>query len=200
MAQVHNSLRRAGAILQGIKSVLGVQEAESGVERFGETLTPVLDVWGRPEFAMPRGELLFARDLTSAAGGAGTRSKAQIWNPSTNRLVMVDALVANITGAAGYVQVWLYNAELTTLVASFSRRDMRWEQPTAVCQQRTSAEAGNLGTHMLRWGVAADTAAYIPVSFVLSPGWGLHVQPSLDNTAITVSFIGRERVALPGEL
>lgn len=201
MTHVHNALHRATDLLRGIRRAVGLDSGEDpGVERISETLQPILDMWGRPEFSVLRGEGLFARDY-SVAAGAGVRAKLQIFNPAgSKRLVMIDEVYAT-ANTAGYISFWLHNGNLTTLGNNLSRRDTRFPTATMVARSYTEATAGNpSGTHMLRYGVLADQGARIPVAWVLPQGWGLTITHLTDNVTLYVSWIGRERVMMPGEL
>ncbi len=70
MGAVHNELP-ASTLGKAIRAVLGVKEGDKTIERFGETLTPIIDLWGRPDFAKVREERLCAGFAAQSAGGAG---------------------------------------------------------------------------------------------------------------------------------
>lgn len=69
MASVHNQLSR-GPWTAAIKAALGVSRSDGGIERFGETLQPVFDLWSRPEWRLLRGEYIwgFARSVVAVVG------------------------------------------------------------------------------------------------------------------------------------
>lgn len=60
MGLIHNELRK-GTLSRALKSILGDDQGEGGIERYGETLTPVIDLWSptQSEWALPRSERRF---------------------------------------------------------------------------------------------------------------------------------------------
>lgn len=94
MAGIHNELHRYGDVQRAIKNVVGSSDAEGGVERFGETLQPVLDLFSRKEWDWPRGARRFARVLTSPAVVARFSAFQLINIPTSKVLVEIEDLVA----------------------------------------------------------------------------------------------------------
>lgn len=60
MGLIHNELRK-GTLSRALKVILGADESEGGIERYGETLTPVVDIFSptQSEWSLPRGERRF---------------------------------------------------------------------------------------------------------------------------------------------
>lgn len=99
MGQQHNELRR-GEVSRALKNALG-DTRQGGLERYGETLTPAIDLWGRPEWAFLRDEHLWGFSQTVAAV-VGEQGGVAVVNPAgSNRIVVVEgatgqSVVANI--------------------------------------------------------------------------------------------------------
>jgi len=90
MGDVPNELRRAGRITTAFLNALGMTEGY--VDRLGDTLTPTIDVWERPEWAHLRGEHRYSRNVTSAAVVARF-SSIQLINPAgSGQLIVVDRI------------------------------------------------------------------------------------------------------------
>lgn len=72
MGQIHNELRK-GTLSRALKSLVGDDQAEGGLERYGETLTPTIDLWSptQSEWALPRGERRFGVRGTTPIAPAG---------------------------------------------------------------------------------------------------------------------------------
>lgn len=93
MGHVHNSLDRATDLTRGIRRAVGMVGPDGGVERLGETLTPIMDVWSRPEWNALRGDWLQWCFAAVGAGGAGTRSIARLRPVSTSKMLVVVHLI-----------------------------------------------------------------------------------------------------------
>ena len=93
MGQQHNELNRAVEIDHAVRVIVSETDSESKVERFSETLTPILDIWSRPEWAFLRNEVLFSVGPQTSAAVAAQSSFVQLFNPVTStRIVLVPGL------------------------------------------------------------------------------------------------------------
>jgi len=70
-----NQLDKPG-LLQAVTCILGLEGSDAGLTRLAEELTVGLNPWStdNPEFAICRGDILWAATTLVAAGGAGFRS------------------------------------------------------------------------------------------------------------------------------
>ena len=88
MSRLHNALTR-GAISDALKRAVGDTRSQGGVERYSETLEPVLDLWSRPEWAILRDEILWGGASTQAAV-AGELSFVAVINPLGSGMLTVS--------------------------------------------------------------------------------------------------------------
>lgn len=205
---IHNALRRPGKLLVGIKNALGMAEADAGVERLSETLTPIINPWGLPEWASLRGEGLWAGwRLQSAV--AAQNGYVGIVNPSTsNNIIVVDGFHVR-TGAVTDVTVsrQTYNAVLSlreTNNIACPARDSRFSAAGfSAARISVGGAAGLLATaaqtmESLASANAANIVGYSPPTILL-PNEALIVEANTVNINISVAFWGRVRPFLPGE-
>lgn len=208
MALVHNALQRATALMQGIRRVAGIDVASDGTERLGETLTPVLDVWGRhkPEHDLPRGEIPLWRGY-SLGSAAGTYNKYQLYlPPESGRLCVIEGAWISLA-SNGDVVPYLGGGAFATIVGGLYQRDMRASSPLGHTEIRQLRDATTPGTAIitigaggggLRFPVATDGARFVRLNIVLMPGFDFYLRGPL-NVAMDVLFFCYERDMLPGE-
>jgi len=207
VGQVHNEFR-AGNIGRGIVEALGAASYDVGIERIGETLTPVIDIWSQPEWAIGRQEFLGWATVDLAAGGAGKRSVVGARNIST----IDDPWVVVIepgTNADCSSNVGIFAAISFTDVADsaqFVVRDGRSRiAPPMVRLRADNTLAVPAG---ITAGEAAQSALLPTGSFdhfkleqpvILRFGQGFYLFPKADNGNITATFYARSRRLFPGE-
>ena len=218
MTHQHNGLHHFTAVQAAYAKALGERQADfSGIERAGETITPNLDLWSRPEWAALRRETLIARHRRQP-GVAAEFGFIAISNPATSK-VLVTVLVAHVATVDGVARV---TAGLTTAAVIAAIADATIT--TSSLDRRAGGQTGfasgavNGVATISRGGGAAiigASAQYfeemmagsgtthtelhtLPV--VLRPGDALFVEHSAVNLDIECSYGGYERVALPGEL
>lgn len=211
MAQLHNELRRTPLSL-ALKAAVGDTREGSGIERFGETLGPYINLWERPEWAFLRRERLCSSARTEAAGGAGTFAGIGICNPAANRdlILTVETMTGASAGAADQVRLLLAtDASISALFTTSSNwliRDTRWPGGLAagmgVVRQgvNAAAPAGSIQLELITQGATTDVIAKVALPCVLHPGFGLIAITDNDAAALRVSWGGRERTAFKGEL
>jgi hypothetical protein len=127
MASLHNQLRRT-PFSRALKQALGDTREQGGLERYGETLTALIDLWSQPDWAILREEQLWARVFFSPAV-VGELSACAITLPvGSSQIVTVDGAVAR----AGVATVGLGLAPRGNIAVTLTQgtnaifRDSRW--------------------------------------------------------------------------
>ena len=200
MAQIHNELRRTGALLRGIKNALGVTDGEAGVERFSETLQPVFNIWDRPEWEILRGEILFSRSALSG-GVALLFSSIELVNPATANVLAVVTLVRNAgAGLSSVAEIQVDSGAALGAVATTRgiARDSRYPQLGAVSQ--CTVVTGNLAAGANLPQRFLDLADQEEQGYIIHPGRKLFVLAVAAAAALRVSLAWRERPVFQGEL
>jgi len=190
-ARLENFIRRWGSI-KGPGSVLS--------ETLGDVF-PVLDLENlTPENQLTAGwELFWA--FGTVIGVSAQLGGASIINPAgSGNIVVVDSIIFRTEGATNITIG--SSLPLFTAVGNVVPRDTRG--PAFSGKARFGANA-NVGAAenglLLRVGVAIDRQVELPHSLaVLRPGTQLAVVQSVINLDLTISFIGRARIAEPSEL
>lgn len=211
MAELHNQLYR-GNWSEALKRALGASKSQGGIERYGETLTPVLDLWSLPEWCYLRSEWLWAR-RTVLGATAAENSGVAIVNPTgSNLLVMVDTASAFNATANGSVVLGPTTEAVvaaTYTQAGVTHRDTRNYRGVNPDLPRVQFWSGsNIGTILttseLMDQINSPTTSYSSftcgVPYVLKPGFALVAEGAAVNQSIGVNYAGRARAALPGEL
>lgn len=208
MSQVHNAIRHHVALLSGYARALGESADFSGIERAGETLTPIIDLWSRPEWAILRGELLGAMRLSQPAVAAEFGWVALV-NPTGSRhIVVLEGLSASSATTLQYSVIYAVEAALAASVDAVvpgNRRDRRFD-PSAAFETLIDAQrgggAGALSGQVpetMRALASTNVVAMIP-PIVIPPGHTIAVQAGTVNVELSVNFRWRERRAFPDEL
>jgi hypothetical protein len=206
MAEIHNGIKYETGVLGALALAAGLSREESGVERLSESLTPIMNIWDLPEWAILRGELLLGRGILSPAGGAATFAGGSVLNPAgSGKIAVITHCTASVPAvaeiAASRDTETSINTQFGTFVTS-GRRESR-AASKGRCLAGFGAPATTLtGDVLYRQNVLANTVLEISelVGVVLSPGTGVFVQNALANSLIYVTFGWRERMTLPGEL
>lgn len=217
MTQIHNQLRR-GVLTEALTKAVGASVGSAGVERFGETLTPTMNLWQLPEWLYLRNEWYFA-DRTSVGAQAGETSISAIVNPNPDAqgrgwIVVVEAVTARAQSGTTCA-LWLEQLLRADIASTLTQgnnvniRDNRFQKNPAIAIQATVVESwtgtdtNTTGLNDIQEEAFNATTTYVEFKtppYILRPGTGLLVQGSAVNTAIAVNFAGRVRRALPGEL
>lgn len=211
--RLHNALKRS-PIADGVKRAIGQhRQGEGGLERWGETLQPVVNPWGMPEWAALRGEQLLAfRHVQTAV--VGQFSIIAMGNPAnSNMIVVVESVQAGTANAASLcnLEIALDTAVSGTLGAQTfpaSARDRRFKGPlgTSRCFFRVGTSVANtFGAQLEQISILTVPAnpfqtfqASLPL--ILRPGDDLLVIQQVVNEQLNANFGWRERAAFPGEL
>lgn len=197
MGHVHNSLDRAVDLIRGYRRAMGLLGPEGGVERFGETVTPTMNIWGESEWNCLRGDWLQWAQITVAAGGAGLRSMVRLRPVSTSRMVVIVHEIESST--ACLIQNALA-ADLPT-VNSIGQRDTR--NPADARVRFTSDNTAALSGSSRYSLVNVPFRTHFPI-LCHTDGDGTNsgavtVVSNADNTAITVSMAWTVHDLMPGE-
>lgn len=206
MPHVHNALHRATALQDAFRKALGEGDASfNGIERAGETLTPVIDLWSLAEWAALRGEVLWTLTHDQPAV-ALERGFVGVRNPAASDVLVVVVGIRVDTGAT------LARANLTHGVISttdvdgsedISPRDTRFPLTGVGPMVKIhGAGAVTIGNDALDQIVtpANDTREFESFPRILTPGFELRVYNNTVNLQISVTMWGYMRRALAGEL
>lgn len=186
-------------------------DEDTALERLGETLTPILNPWGLPEWAKLRGEQLYSVRSFQAAVAAEFSGIA-LHNPAgSNTIIVVDAVAAGAgTTMTVLLEIMLDSAISATYTVNAnpaSLRDRRFRTSfSAVAQVRQGSDATNtFGAQLDTTTAPTLPSAGSPSDFralpvILQPGEALAVIGQTVNLSLVTVFVWRERAALPGEL
>jgi len=202
----HNAITRGGSLSKAAAFASGLGEDEAGLTRLGETLTPVLDLWQQPEWALLRDELL-AFGGSGLTGGVAVNN-IQLFNPVGSNVLVITELIQAVSAIAEDVQLLLNDAALLTDTNRAGSRDTR-NHPTLgfnlgvrgqIRQEQTAALPGNAGLVYVQSAGRTEAEIRYEVPFVLAPGHGLVLRSLTVGGAIDANFSWRERRPLPREL
>lgn len=204
MGHLHNALHHATALLNGLRVSIGaVADADfDGTSRFGETLQPVMDVWSRPEWRLPRGEITYARRI-SAPAVAARFSGLELINPVGSGVIVN---VLTITGESYPQQIDLQIDSGGALGVTATLRGIALDSrhPQLGEASRCTLVSGDFaaGANLPLWRTASATPAvpFPALPLVLTPGFKLFIFGTVVNTALPASLVWTERLAMEGEL
>lgn len=211
MGAIHNMISR-GNWSAAIKKALGVTKSEGGIERFGETLTPVIDLWRRPEFQFLRDETLWGKFAQQAAVVAEFAVIA-IANPANSgRLVVVERVSARNLVATASVNLAPTTQAAVAATLTFANtvvRDTRsakgGPQTLAVPEfwfgsDPASLIAGGFTLERINSPTAEVSPLTVALPYIIPPGFALIAEGGAVNQGIEASWAGYVRVLFPGEL
>ncbi len=203
MGQLHNELTgRAGFLARAIRNALQIENADTGIERLSETLTPTVNLWERPEWALLRGERLWGVAPSQAAVVAEF-SQVGIFNPANSGLIVVVKEVGVFNNANAFFDVILGANVPFSATSTPNSRDSRTALIAGIhCGSFAHHAAARIGAGAIVWsfGNSANTYTRYVLDIVLSPGFFLAIGPPTVNQAAQVSLLGYERPAFSGEL
>jgi len=121
---IHNELKEKPELQRALAIIAGAHPEASGVERLGETLTPILDLFARPEhnFVLDEELTVFANSAVIAAGAG--RSFYEIV-PQPGFQFIIEGIY-NHTGATLTVRIGDASTIVGSGVGSVTLRDTRW--------------------------------------------------------------------------
>jgi len=208
MPHVHNGLHHFTKEQAGYRAAVGEQDAAfTGIERAGETLTPILNIWERPEWAFPRGERLWAVSPSQSAVAAEF-AQVGIINPTgSGHICVVDWAFGFNTAATAIRIEYRLGAQVTVdASAQPMPRDPRagliatGVGPLISFANSAAARIGSLLFQALSTTTGVWGPGCPPPPVVLTPGFFLALGPDTVNLGIAATLSGYVRPALPGEL
>lgn len=204
MGQQHNELRRGGAIGYAMSQAVGDTRG-GGIERYGETLTPTLNLWDQPEWAFLRAEKLAAFSVTAPAVAAEF-SAAGLLNPTgSGQIAVVEKLLCDQSGTLIFQLQSCTQAQVATLgtLVKGNVRDRRWQGGGALtaCDVISGSDpTTTLGFNLDQVRAPGNaTIAFNALPVVLPPGFALVAVALTNNTGVTFIISWRERAAFPTE-
>jgi len=207
MAQVHNELRR-GVLSEAIKRLLGYTRSEGGVERFGETLVPILNPFQLPEWQFLRDCQLFSSPRTSAQA-AGFISRHGLTNPAGSGVIAVATCITVTNGSASTTGGAIRLNPTVPIVLNpqtIGCNDSRFIPGTRLTvlssvtdnTQASFAASQTIDTFSIQ---AGDSFQWRGSPIIVSPGFTVFTDPAgVVNTNHSSTFHGYVRKAYPGEL
>lgn len=208
MAGLHNELQRFVSLQDAYRAALGEKtERFTGLERAGETLTPVVNLWERPEWAFLRGEGLYMGTANQVAGVAQF-SACGIFNPANSRRLVVVEEMTPVNINSQLVVADGGSAIVFTTAGVVRRRDLRLTGSGSFVAPGAVIGSILLGAAQTNFGWIMDGATpgsaiaasrnFCPL--ILPPGTSYFVSCVTANLSMNTSFKWRERLLLPGEL
>lgn len=203
--QVHNALTR-GLLSSALTRAVGDVEGENGLERYGETLTPTLDLWRQPEWAYLRKERLISAWVSPNAV-AGENGALSIVNPVGSGNIVVVKSIRAITTVASFFFVsfpMAAAAAIGAVVTTKGNLDSRWgalNVPQTQFFQGTTAAPPGPPANIIVGDVIANTVLELLAQpLVLAPGAAAIAWCNTVNQQVWFTANGLERKAFPGEL
>lgn len=207
---LHNQLNR-GNWSEALKRSLGATKSEGGIERYGETLTPVINLWSLPEWAFLRAEYLFASSLVRAADAANMSVVGVMLPVASKNVLIIDSVSGRNSTATGNLILSMVDRATIAALGGFALanppflRDQR-AHPTVGSQaapvETFTALSGvtvNGTMENLAFPTTDDRDFRAP-PLIVRPGGAAFVQGAAINQQIVVEFVGRVRPAQLGEL
>lgn len=210
MGNIHNELRRT-PLSGALTRALGSQKGTEGLERFGETMQPVMDLWALPEWNYLRKDFLLCTNAQASAV-VGEMGFVALGSPPTGRLniIVVESITFGL-GAAGSVVLRL--SDYATVSGTGTPMNKGVTRDTRTTRSSffpggggtifQGTDVGALGFSLeqgLTAGATTQGVIQVALPYILAPGAALVVQAEATNQAISANFGWRERAAYPGEL
>lgn len=215
MGQIHNILHR-GQLTDALKRAVGATKSEGGVERFGETLTPIIDLWSNPEWQWYRHEIGFYALREQAAVALEFGMIAVTLPAASKDICVIEAIEASIDIANGDIQLIpiarTYAAGTLTLVSptghSLDQRTGVSATPgggtTPAIELWAGSDAVDPGANGIREiqrvATARVNSKFLTLPRTLTAGFGFLIYGGTVNVLIKAAIVGRIRTAYPGEL
>lgn len=216
MGDVHNAILYETGLLNALAIFAGLSRDQGGVERLGETLTPIVDPYARPEVSFLRGEMLVAA-ATNQSAVAAEFSCVGLLVPAANPniLAVIERAHAEMSTGTNTIQLRsMTEAQVnaltgaTTIPTAGVPRDSRWQARAignlvgrATIFRGTAAAITGRSQWDFPTGPAGTTFPYEgPFPVVLHPGFAIGFWATTANINLNAALAWRERQALPGEL
>lgn len=205
MAQVHNVIRKFTRLLAAYRQLMGEESSATwGVERLGETLTPTLDLYARPDFAALAGEALWWDTVTSPIV-AGQLSFVVLVVPLNLPIICTLEGWWSSAPQNTFVGSHPTAAAIAAATAIPDARDRRFGSSQTITALRVGAGAEAVTTQTRSLGAqpantATAASCLMTVPAIINPGNNVSWQHDTLATALTINMYGRVRRAFPGEL
>lgn len=197
MALEHNAISYGTSISKAGASAFGLAEGEGGVSRLSETLGVQADLWSRPEWALLRGEIAFARHVFVAAVALRFSAIELTLDAGENKLLVVK----EITSTLNAIDIVIDNGVAIVANPVVNRGvplDHRYPNVGEV--SRAAVTTGDLAAGAVLPQIQRNANIPATQGWVLNPGGKLFIIANVVATAISVSLAWTERSPFPGEL
>lgn len=198
---IHNELRKRLTLPRALGLIAGLGHDQSGVERLGETLTPILDPWSRPEHQFLHDEEYFVFALLSQIAAGVGRSMIEII-PQPGHMMIVEQ-VSNHAGLTLNLNIGDNGTVVNPAGGSLTLRDTRFGKAPQVFTKVLSfignASAGPHGTYSFQIPSGVDWNQPYVIDGGQKAGSGdggkLIIEATADAIAIPVGVVvfGRSR-------
>lgn len=197
MPHVHNALHHFTKEQAAFRKIVREgDEGFTGIERAGETVTPVVNLWDRPEWAALRGETpwsLFHAQAAVAAefGFVGLRNPASSGGIAVVERIRVWSATAAVSSLIRQGPTLATDIDgLEDLAPRDTRLPLTGIGPLQKFHGAGAAQLGNDGLESVVLPSALTFGEYAGIRIV-SPGFDLRVYGGVVNTTINVVMIGR---------
>lgn len=202
---VHNAMP-ASPIADAVSRMVGDTTGALGLERYGETLTPILNPWELPEWDYLR-RTRICMGYAQAGPVAGEYSTISLLNPITSQHLIVLEHAFGLLGTAGSVFTMFpidYTAIVGAATITNNSVDSRWggaNYPLGLVYQGTTAAApAGRALVQMAWLPTGGTEQTIVSPVVIGPGTCVAFCAATVNIMLRLNLVWRERRALSGEL
>lgn len=207
MGQGHNELRR-GEFSRAIKALVGDSDSESGLERFGETLQPIIDLWNLPEMHLLRGERLFGCVATTAVAPAGRSAALRIvYSGVEDHAFILEAIATDQEVEIGLMTPDPGPLANTVSESAYPFDARNFRKPAVIIQSGDATLAGFM--QRPSWRTLTIPVFGRPyISFVLTrgisgagglPSRGLYILTTALAVSLKIGLVFRERQLTQGE-
>lgn len=204
---IHNALHHFVRVQDGYRKAIGEADPEfTGIERAGETLTPIINLWDRdrPDWAFLRGEFLWAI-APSISATVGEFGQVGVINPTASGVICVVNHIEGRLTAGAVIEVRIGAQVAVDSVATPVPIDTRAGIiSTGVGPLISFAHdaAARIGGLVFQRSQASSLVWEGPMPFpiVLSPGFFVAVGSASTNTGVAGTLAGYFRRAFEGEL
>jgi len=202
MAQEHNAIKYGAVLSSAASTAVGGAYGDVGVSRLSETLQPTFDLWGNPDWAILRGERLYARSVTSPVVAARF-SSIELVNPTTStKLVVVKRIRSTAAATDAFITmdtggVIAANAVTVRGLPREGRLFLSTGVQVSICTLTVGDLAAGVANEQDR---ITGNGAEVRDDWVLVPGTKLFVIASTVASATQAMLSWSERITFPGEL
>lgn len=184
-----------------LHKLLGMKEGAPSPQLSGDVVPALILESERAEWAYLAGTKLMVGHASLAAS-VGNVGNVQCWVPSgSNVVVTIDRIYFGCVTSKEFYISWSTVALTTQSVAA--SRDSRNGIGVIIgaAHVRYQFAAAPLGTgSIMKFNAGSGFVAMMDVPFVITPGFGIIVSNTVQNSEMSVNFAYRERTLEPSEL